>query len=79
MTQTVVLTQQLAKLQYAKALKEQVDVAQQKEAILKERIQPWLDEALTISIAIKGKLAHMQAVGDLELETTSDLMHQQLA
>ena len=37
-TQMVVLTQQLAKLQHAKALKEQVDAARQKEAVLKAHV-----------------------------------------
>lgn len=36
--QTVVLTQRLARLQQAKELKEQVDAARQKEAVLKARV-----------------------------------------
>lgn len=57
MAQIVILTQRLAKLQQVKALKEQVDVARQKEAVLKAHIQPWIDEAFTITTTIKGKLA----------------------
>lgn len=38
--QTVVLTQQLERMQQAKALKEKVDTTRHKEAVLKERIQP---------------------------------------
>lgn len=41
----------------AQALKEQVDVACQKEAVLKVRIQPWLEEAFTVTATINGKLA----------------------
>ena len=37
-TQTFVLTQQLTKMQQARALKEQVDAARQKEALLKAHI-----------------------------------------
>ena len=43
----------------AQALKAQVDAAHQKEAMLKERIQPWLDEAFVVTANIEGKLAHM--------------------
>jgi len=56
-TQTIILTQQLAKMQQARSLKEQVDVGRQKEALLKECIKPWIDEAFTITAEIKGKLA----------------------
>lgn len=38
MVQTIVLTQRLAKIQQAKALKEQAHAARQKEAILKVRV-----------------------------------------
>lgn len=36
--QTMVLTQQLARMQQAKELKEQVDVARHKEAVLKAHV-----------------------------------------
>jgi len=43
----------------AQALKEQVDVARQKEVVLKAHIQPWLEEAFTATATIEGKLAQM--------------------
>lgn len=46
----------------AQVLKAQIDAARQKEAILKECIQPWLDEAFAVSTNIEGNLAHMQVV-----------------
>jgi len=46
-------------MQQAKALKEQVDTAQNKEAILKAKVQPGIDEALTIMENIEGKLMHI--------------------
>ena len=46
-------------MQQAKALKEQVDATQHKEAIIKARVQPWIDEAFTITTNIKGKLMHI--------------------
>jgi len=58
----VTLSQQLAKMRETQALKEQVDTACQKEAVLKERIQPWLEEAFTVKTKIKGKLAQMQGI-----------------
>lgn len=57
MAQTIILTQRLAKMQHARAQKEQVDVARQKEALLKARVQPWIDEAFTITAEIEGKHA----------------------
>lgn len=47
-------------MQEAKALKEQVDVGQHKEAILNARLQPWLNEAYLITAIIEGKLASIQ-------------------
>jgi len=43
-------------MQQTKALKEQVDATQHKEAVLKARIQPWIDEAFTIIAEIERKL-----------------------
>ena len=63
--QTVVLTQRLVKLQQAKALKEQPDVARQKEVVLKARICPWIDEAFLITADIEGKLAQMKVMHGL--------------
>jgi len=54
--QTIFLTQWLARMQQAKALKEQVDAVRHKEAVLKTCIHPWIDEAFTITIDIEGKL-----------------------
>lgn len=45
----------------AKALKEQVDVAQPKEAVLKAHLHPWIDEAYTIKTSIEGKIMALQA------------------
>ena len=53
-------------------LKAQVDTVQQQEAILKECIQPWLNEAFSISTTLEGKVVHMQAVCDTEKVTASD-------
>jgi len=44
-------------MQQARALKEQVDARRQKEALVKARVQPWIDEAFTITADIEGKLA----------------------
>ena len=50
----------MAKLQEAKELKEQAEVAQRKEAVLKARLGPWLDEAYVIFATIEEKLAGLQ-------------------
>ena len=60
----VAIMQQLAKMREAQALQAQVDAMRQKEAGLKERIQPWIDEAFAVSTTIEGNIAHMQAVCD---------------
>jgi len=39
-------------MQQAKALKEKVDTARHREAVLKVRIQPWIDEAFVITTTI---------------------------
>ena len=49
-------------MQQERALKEQVDVARQKEALLKVCIQPWINETFTITTYIEGKLAEMQGL-----------------
>jgi len=43
-------------------LKEKVDAACQKEAILKACIQHWIDEAFLITAAIEGKLTQMKVL-----------------
>lgn len=45
----------------AKALKEQVDSARHKEAVLKVHLQPWIAEAYAITTSIEGKLAKLHA------------------
>lgn len=62
MAQIFILTQQLAKMQQERALKEEVDVARQKEALLKACIQPWINEAFTIMANIEGKLTQIQGL-----------------
>ena len=49
-------------MQQAKALKEQVDMVGHKETILKAHVQPWIDEAFTITENIEGKLTHIQGM-----------------
>ena len=51
-TQTVALTQRLARTQEERALKEQVDVARHKEAVLKVHLQSWIDMAYAITASI---------------------------
>ena len=53
------LAQRIARMQQEKVLEEQVDVAQHKEVVLKGRVQPWIDEAFTITTVIEGKLSQM--------------------
>jgi len=55
----VALTQRLAQMKWAKAFKEQVDTTQHKEAVLKARVQPWIDEAFVIIASIEAKLGQM--------------------
>lgn len=62
--QIVTIMYRLAKMKEIRALKAQVDATRKKEAVLKERIQPWLDKSFLVSTTIEGKLAYMQAVGD---------------
>lgn len=47
-------------MQQEKALKEQVDVARHKEAVLKACVQPWIGEAFVITSSIEAKLMQMQ-------------------
>jgi len=49
-----------------------VDVARQKEAILKVRIQLWIDEAFRITAYIKGKLTQMNVMHALREGPTPD-------
>jgi len=54
-------------MQQAKAMRKQVD-----EAILKVRVQPWIDEAFTIKTKIKGKLSQMQGMQEEVQGSNSD-------
>jgi len=56
------LTQRLAKLKEAKQLKEQVDVVLHKEAVLRARLKPWLEEAYIVIGNVEGKLVTLQAM-----------------
>jgi len=49
-------------MQQEKALKAQVDAAQHQEAVLKARLQLWIDEAYTITASIEAKLTQLQAI-----------------
>lgn len=71
-TKMVAIMQQLAKMEEAQALKAQVDAARKKEAVPKECIQPWIDEAFAVSTTIEGKLVHMQVVCDPKQAAASD-------
>ena len=57
--QTLALTQRLKQMQQAKALKEKVDAVRHKEAVLKARVQPWIDEEFVITALIEAKLVQM--------------------
>lgn len=70
--QMVALTQWLAKMREAQALKAQVDTSCQKEEVLKECIQPWLEESFTITAVIERKLAQMHDTYVQRQEGTSD-------
>ena len=48
-------------MQEAKVLKEQVDATRHKETVLKVRLQPWINEAYTITTSIEAKIAQLQA------------------
>ncbi len=48
-------------MQQAKALKEQVDAAQNKEAVFKACLQSWIDEDYTITTSIEAKIVQLQA------------------
>jgi len=56
------LTQRLAWKKQAKALKEQVDMTRHEEAVMKARVQPWIDKAFTITVEIKGNFTHIQGI-----------------
>ena len=44
----------------AQALKIQADSAHQKEAVIKEHLHPWIDEAFAVSTTTERKVEHMQ-------------------
>lgn len=62
MTRTIATAQRLTKLQEAKQLLTQVEAVQKKEAVLKARLGPWLDEAYIVFVNIKEKSANLQSM-----------------
>lgn len=60
MTLIDAISHRLAKMHKEKKLLQQVEVAQQKEAVLKAKFRPWLDEAQVIIAAIEEKLVGLQ-------------------
>ena len=60
MVRTVTIKQWLVKLQEAKALKEQVEIAQCKEAVLKAKLGTWQEETYVLTASIERKLASLQ-------------------
>eukprot|EP00253_Pinus_taeda_P033646 PITA_33646 len=70
-------SKQLAKLQEAKQLKEQVHVVLHKEAVLKARLKPWLDEAYAVIGSIEGKLVTLQVMQQkLQVNSTREVTEQ---
>lgn len=53
-------------------MKEQVDVAWHREAVLKVRVQPWINEAFAIIAKIEGKLVQMQGTQEQIQGSNSD-------
>lgn len=66
------------RLQQAKALKEQVDATRQKEVVFKSHVQPWIDEAFLITVAIKGKLTQMKVLHALKQGFAQDIEYSAL-
>lgn len=64
------VTQRLAWMQQAKALKEEVDAARHKEVVLKARVQPWIDEEFVITTSIEANLAQMQGIEEQVQESS---------
>lgn len=58
-------------MQQEKVLKEQVDPTWHKEAVLKVRLQPWIDEAYTITASIEAKLVQLQATQEMIQSSSS--------
>jgi len=50
----------LGKIHEEKKLLEKLEETQQKEAVLKAKLGPWLDEAYVISSTIEDKLVNLQ-------------------
>jgi len=58
-------------------LKEQVDVAQHKEAVLKSCLKPWLDEAYAVMTSIEGNLVNLQATQQkLQVDSSGPMTEQ---
>ena len=48
-----------------------MDAARHKEAVLKVHLQPWIDEAYTITASIEAKIAQLQATQERILGSSS--------
>lgn len=58
MTRTIAIVQCHAKLQEVNQLLVQVEIVQKKEAVLKDMLGPWLDEAYLVLANIYEKLVN---------------------
>lgn len=65
-------------MQEARQLKEQVDAAQHKEAVLKARQKPCLDEAYAVMTSIEGKLVTLQATQQKLQANSSGVVTEQM-
>ena len=71
---TVSLTQRIGQRQQEKALKEQVDATRHNETVLKARLQPWIDEAYTITASIEAKIMQLQATQERIQSSSSTIV-----
>lgn len=56
----IAISKWLGKIHEEKKLLEKLEETQQKEAVLKAKLGPWLDEAYVISSTIEDKLVNLQ-------------------
>lgn len=68
----VSLTQRLVRMQQEKSLKEKVDTLRHREAVLKVRVQPWIDEEFIIIASIEANFSHMQGMQEQMQGSSSD-------
>ena len=52
-----------------------MDTVHQKEAVLKARIYPWINEAFLIKVDIEGKIVQMKVMHDLRQGFDPDNEH----